>query len=375
MTIRKRGAYWWMDINLSCDGRSKRILRSCKTKNRLEAMERHDRARAELWREIVLDEQPARTWGEAVALYLSEKQDMRSLRADVAGKIRWLQARIPDDTPLTKIGRMVPDLRRQRTEQPGRNGQPPKQATVNATMAILSAILNLAEKRGYIDRAPKIDLPNPRNARTRWLTREEAARVLKACRDLHGDEFGDLVEFSLETGLRQQNAVQLLPAWIHLENRSLTIPAEFFKTKRNFTLPLSDRAFQLVVKGLSRGAAFVFPSPTGKVQREVNERLKAACAAVGVADFVWHDLRHTWATWHIRAGTPIEVLMKLGGWVDLVMPLRYAALAADHIAGWRNNAGAGLALPAAATAGTAGTAGTTAATVATAGAELEGVAS
>lgn len=46
----------------------------------------------------------------------------------------------------------------------------------------------------------------------------------------------------------------------------------------------------------------------------------------------WHDLRHTWATWHVMAGTPLEVLMKLGGWASYEMVLRYAHFAPGYLA-------------------------------------------
>lgn len=52
----------------------------------------------------------------------------------------------------------------------------------------------------------------------------------------------------------------------------------------------------------------------------------------GIKDFRWHDLRHTWASWHVQAGTPLNVLQELGGWSDYKMVLRYAHLAPEHLA-------------------------------------------
>jgi integrase len=48
--------------------------------------------------------------------------------------------------------------------------------------------------------------------------------------------------------------------------------------------------------------------------------------------FRWHDLRHTWASWHVQAGTPIHVLQELGGWSDIRMVQKYAHLAPEHLA-------------------------------------------
>jgi hypothetical protein len=58
---------------------------------------------------------------------------------------------------------------------------------------------------------------------------------------------------------------------------------------------------------------------------------------VGIEDFRWHDLRHTWASWHIQNGTPIHVLQELGGWSDIRMVQRYAHLAPEHLACYADN--------------------------------------
>ena len=52
----------------------------------------------------------------------------------------------------------------------------------------------------------------------------------------------------------------------------------------------------------------------GKPIGQVNTKAwRAALERAGIEDFRWHDLRHTWASWHAQAGTPLHVLQELGG--------------------------------------------------------------
>ena len=42
--------------------------------------------------------------------------------------------------------------------------------------------------------------------------------------------------------------------------------------------------------------------------RDYNSALELA----KIKDFTFHDLRHTWASWHVQSGTPLFVLKELG---------------------------------------------------------------
>ena len=57
-----------------------------------------------------------------------------------------------------------------------------------------------------------------------------------------------------------------------------------------------------------------------------------ALKRLGIESFRWHDLRHTWASWHAQSGTPLIALQELEGWASTDMVRRYAHLAADHLA-------------------------------------------
>jgi len=62
-----------------------------------------------------------------------------------------------------------------------------------------------------------------------------------------------------------------------------------------------------------------------------------ALKRAGIENFKWHDLRHTWASWHAQNETPMNVLQELGGWESADMVRRYAHLGSTHLAKYSEN--------------------------------------
>jgi hypothetical protein len=70
----------------------------------------------------------------------------------------------------------------------------------------------------------------------------------------------------------------------------------------------------------------------GKPIVQVNTKAwRNALQRAGIFDFRWHDLRHTFATWHREAGTPTHELQRLGGWKTQSMVERYAHVAPEGL--------------------------------------------
>lgn len=64
-------------------------------------------------------------------------------------------------------------------------------------------------------------------------------------------------------------------------------------------------------KGIHPTHVFSF---TGKPITQVSTKAcYGALKRAEIENFRWHDLRHTWASWHVQSGTPLFALQELGG--------------------------------------------------------------
>ncbi len=100
------------------------------------------------------------------------------------------------------------------------------------------------------------------------------------------------------------------------------------------------RRFVDVLKSLGLNPKKLPSKPPLKAQRALVAigYIKTLCAIERrIKDFRRHDLRHTWASWHVQNGTPIHVLQELGGWSNIRMVQRFAHLAPEHLARYADN--------------------------------------
>jgi integrase len=330
----KKGTLW---IRFTAPG-GREIYRSTGTTDRALASEWASKLHAEHYRVARLGEKPRRQWTEAVTAWLADHQHKRSLSKDLHN-LRWLDPHwrglyldeIDADAlkAVADARRSEPRDKRRRKDGAAFTDTPTSQSTVDKMLALVRSILRDARKRGWMDNPPAVQLKAPPREDYRWLTRDEAAALYDAL----PDHLRPLYLFALATGLREQNVLRLEWANVDMQRRVMWVKAGSAKAKKAIGIPLNRDALDVLKAQQGKHTRWVFPNKKGKpYDRANNHGFKAAQERAGIAPLSWHDLRHTWASWHVMAGTSLRALMELGGWRSIQSVLRYAHLSPEHLA-------------------------------------------
>jgi integrase len=315
---RKDSSVWW--VKITHNGRV--VQKSTGSIDKSKAQEYHDRLKASLWEQDKLGAKPRYTWNDAVVKWLGETAH-KATHHDDKSHLRWLDPYLG--------GMALVDISRQTLDEivAAKQAQDVSNATVNRMLAVVRAILRRAcFDWEWMDRIPKVRLlPEPLR-RVRWITHDEADHLVAEL----PPHLAAMVRFALQTGLRQANVTGLLWSQVDLIRRCAWVHPDQAKARKAIAVPLSNAAVVVIREQIGKHPINVF-SYQGVPVREVNTKAwRNALLRAGIADFRWHDLRHTWASWHIQAGTPLHVLQELGGWESVEMVRRYAHLSSEHLA-------------------------------------------
>jgi integrase len=310
MAIVTRGTSLWLDVRIN----GVRYRESLKTDDPKLAQELHDIRKAELWRQRVLKERPKKTWNDATKRWLTERGHKRSI-SDDKDKIKYLEP---------KIGKtLLINLDRDTIEQA--LPQDVKPATRNRYRALVRSVMRAAEREwDWLDRTPALRIEQEPRRRVAFLTREQAEGLIAAL----PEKYRCPVRFALLTGLRRSNVFNLRWENVNLEKGTVIVHADEAKANQRILVPLNSQAKALLeaMPGERTGRVW------GDITRVWSNTWEAAAKRAGVPWCRFHDLRHTWASWHAMAGTPMAVLQELGGWHSADMVQRYAHLSPEHLA-------------------------------------------
>lgn len=317
MALYKRDGLWWIDI--SHQGR--RIRKSTGTAVKKDAQYFHDQFKSDIWHYGHLNEKPQKTWQEAVTRWFEESKHKRTLDED-RKNLRWAHPYLHQHF-LCDIHADVIEAMAKAKEATGITP-----ATVNRLLAVVRSILRKAKNEwGWIEVMPKIRLRKEENERIRWLAPHEASCLLKEL----PEHLKNMAGFTLATGLRASNVTGLCWKDVDLERAHALIHPDQSKSKKAIPIPLNEDAISILRKQLGKHPVYVFTYKDEHVNACNTRAWRKALDRAKISDFRWHDLRHTWASWHVQNGTSLQELQQLGGWSNFDMVLRYAHLSSNHL--------------------------------------------
>ena len=296
MSLYKRGNIWWLDL---ADPRTgERVRESTGERERTRAKRIHDEFASELWK----------------------RRSGQSLHAALDA---WAEGKgEPDRYRVAKLKRLIPDCALDAI---------PADKIPHKTAGTFNRYVNVLAAAGVKGLQPK----KPPSGRTRWLTAEEWTS-LRAALPAH---LVPMADFAIATGLRQANVFWLEWSQVDVARRKAWVHPDDAKAGEPIGVPLTAAALAVLRLQAGKSAVWVFPMRDGNPLPKLKSRdWKFLVRAAEIQTCTWHDLRHTWATWHVMGGTPLEVLQKLGGWKDLRMVQRYAHMAESFVDRYAENA-------------------------------------
>lgn len=202
------------------------------------------------------------------------------------------------------VANVTPQTCGRYTEKRGRGA-----GTVRLELSVLRAAINYAHRAGRITRPVAVELPDRPPPRDRWLTRKEAAALIRAARTPQMRLYMPLfILIGLYTGRRSEAILSLRWPQVDLDARLIDfeIPGRRRTSKRRGKVPIPPRLLPHLRRARRRGTDLghvihVDGHPIGVIKHGFAN----ACRRAGLKNVTPHTLRHTAATWLMQKRTDL----------------------------------------------------------------------
>jgi integrase len=314
MSLYRVGNIWYYYLTIN----GERIRNSTGETDRKKAQQVHDEIKAKLQQRRLA----GFTLADALRIWLTDKPRSEKEKSAIRVLLKCYPSRPVSDVIPHEL---VASLK-------GR-----KDSTINRTINIVNAALKLAHDQGKCGEI-KIKRKAVPATRLRFLTKEEWEELEKQL----PEHARAIAGFAIATGLRYSNVVGLKWRYVDIERHLVWVDSVDSKSRKTISVPLSSKAIEVLKAQEGKHKEYVFTykgKPVESIKNSWNRALVRAGIDVvdGKSTFRFHDLRHTWASWHVQRGTPLAVLKELGGWHSMELVMRYAHLAPEHLRAYVNN--------------------------------------
>jgi integrase len=182
--------------------------------------------------------------------------------------------------------------------------------TSRRELGVLRAAINYAHAEGRLTRTVAVHLPESAEPRDRWLTRDEAARLVRAAlREPRVRLYLPLfILVGLYTGARKEAILSLRWSQVDLAAGRINFnPHEARRTnKRRARIPIPSKLLPHLRRARQRGTDIGFViHENGARLKDIKKGFASACRRAHLEGVSPHTLRHTCATWLMQNGVSI----------------------------------------------------------------------
>jgi len=224
-------------------------------------------------------------------------------------------------------------------------------AGINNYTKYLRALCKFAKKRLSVKFDDFPEFENMKEAeRKEWLKPEQVAQLIRWLDPLRGS----MVRMALATGLRNANVRMMRWDWVSPDLSELNIPSNYMKGNEGHDIIL-NKAAKAVIKERLKARDILFkaypklqthqPTLDYVFVQDCKQSLGNPFSAAAITGRAWkravrlaglpswvrfHSLRHTFATWHVKAGSTDGDIMAAGGWASAKSMGRYTHQDEEH---------------------------------------------
>jgi integrase len=209
-----------------------------------------------------------------------------------------------------------------------RRKKPIQDGTILRELVTLRAALKWAQNQKWIVTAPHIEVPSQPPPRERWLTRDEADRLLASAQAPHVRTF---LAICLYTAARAQAVMDL--TWNRINSDAGIIDlGSASGGKARSVVPITAKLRPYLEEARRAATCAYVIEHAGKPVASVKTGTRAAARRAGLPGVTPHVLRHTAATWMAMERVPMEQIARMLGHSDTRITWRtYAKYSPDYL--------------------------------------------
>lgn len=276
------------------------------------------------------------TVGAILDGYLADRKPMVASYATLEYACAALRRHLGDLTPehLT-VARSRLYARQRRAEghmvgpADAKRRKPTSDGTIAREVVTLRSALRWAERQRWIASAPYIEAPSAPPPRDRWLTRDEAQRLLNACQMPHVRLF---VALGLYTAARAGALLDLTWDRVDLVRGVIDLGSGTGNKRRN-PVPVADALRPYLLEARAGATTDYVIEHGSKAVGSIKTGFNAACRRAGLEAVTPHILRHTAATWMVEAGVPVAEVARFLGNTEKMIEKVYGKHSPNYLRG------------------------------------------